>query len=156
MSHGRVELEIFAAIGDIKFPANPGNGVALAHEKSVSEFLAWIRGSHAVHKAQNSFSTAIRYLEQNGVVSFIHIFRFQEIEVGGKFDFPLCVSGCFIEIDNEAIVKVIRIHREIDAAEDFLVGSGQSEGASILNVSAGNNLDARYMRVSAYREEHEK
>src|SRR5580692_1499697 len=50
---------------------------------------------------------------------------------------------------------VARIHGEIDAADDFLVGPSQSEGVAVLNVGSRNNLDARDMRVSLNGREQE-
>ncbi len=101
---------------------------------------------------QNSFSAAVGNFEKHGVVSFVHVFGFQQIEVSGKFDFALRIAWCFVEIDDQAVVKIVRIHSEINAADNFLVGSSQSEGAAILNVSAGNNLDARDVRMQRQRQ----
>src|ERR1700722_4114783 len=144
---GSVEFEILAVIGNVKFPADPGNRVAFAQEKSVAIFAVRSRRTIAVHEAQNSFSAAIGNFKEDGIIPFVHVLGFQEIEVGRKFDFPLRVARRFSEIDDQAVVKVFRIHREIDAADNLLVGSGQSERAAALNVRARNNLDASYMCV---------
>ena len=149
VSNWRIELEIFAVVGDIKFPADPGDGVALAQKKSVAEFRARIGGRYSIHKAQDSLSAAIRDFKKDRVISFVHVLGFQEIKVGGKFDFALRVARRFVEIDDQLVVQVVRIHSEINAADDFLIRSGQSERAAILNVSAGNNFDASDMRIRA-------
>src|SRR5208282_2921425 len=149
VSHGGVELEIFAMLGDVKLPANPGNRVALAQKKSVAILTSRSGRAVAVHKVQNSFAAAIGDFEKHGVVSLVHVLRLQEIEVGGKFDLTLRVARCFVEVDDQLVVKILRIHREVDAADDFLVGASQSEHAAIQDVGSRNNLDSRDMRVNA-------
>ena len=148
VSDWSVELETFAVFGDIKFPADPGNGVALAHQKAVAIFAFRTGRTEAVHKVQNSFSAAIGNFEKHGAVSLVHVLGLQQIEVSGKFDFALRIARRFVEIDDQLVVKIVRIHREINAADNFLVSSSQSEGTAIQNVGARNNLDARNMRVS--------
>src|SRR4029077_4464478 len=46
------------------------------------------------------------------------------------------------------VVNVRGVDCKIHAADDFLVSSGQSECAAILDVGAGNILDASDMRIS--------
>src|ERR1700722_4546764 len=149
VSDRSVELEVFAMISHVKFPAEPRNGVALAEEKSVAVFAVRTGRTIAVDDVQDSFSATIGNLEEYGVVSFVHVLGLQEIEVGGEFDFTFGVARRFVDVDYLAVVKIIRIYSEIDAPDNFLVGAGQSEGAAVLNVRTGNDFDAGDMRVRA-------
>src|ERR1700676_445583 len=53
------EPEVFSVVGDVEFPADPGNRVAFAHKKAVTEFGVGIGRRYTVHEAQNSFSAAV-------------------------------------------------------------------------------------------------
>src|SRR5580704_8636758 len=153
VSDWSVELEVFTVIGHVKFPADPRNRVAFAQEKSVAIFAVRTGRTISVDDVQDSFSATIGNLEEYGVVSLVHVFGLQEIEVGGKLDFTLGVARRFVDVNNLAVVEVIRIYSEIDAPHDFLVGAGQSEGATVLNVRTGNDFDAGDMRVDVCERE---
>src|ERR1700675_1332298 len=59
VSDWSVELEVFAVIGHVKFPADPRNRVAFAQEKSVAIFAVRTGRTKSVHDVQDSFSAAI-------------------------------------------------------------------------------------------------
>src|SRR5437016_541082 len=142
------EPEILSLFRDVKLPAEPGNRVTFAQQKSVSDFRVCVRGSSSVHQAQNSSSAAVRNFKQDGVISLVHVLGFVEIQVCGKLDFPLGVAWSFIEIHDLAVVSVFWVDSKVDAADDPLVGACQSEGASVLNLGPRNDLHAGDMCVS--------
>src|SRR5260370_40605597 len=111
------QTEVFAAVGDVKFPADPRDGVAFAHEKSVAIFAGRTGRTIAVCDAQNTLSAAIRNFKKYGVVSFVHLLGFQEIKVGRTFDFPLRVSLRLIAAHDPPIENVVRIQRETYAPD---------------------------------------
>src|SRR5579859_2449108 len=59
VSNGSKEPEAVALLGEVRFPTDPGDGVAFAHEEAVAEFRFWIGRGYAVDDAQNSFSAAV-------------------------------------------------------------------------------------------------
>ena len=96
----------------------------------------------------DSFAAAVGNFEKHGAISLIDVFRSQEIQVGGEFHFALRVARRFVEINDLPIVKIRGVDREINTADNFLVGLGESEAAAARNVRARNYFNARDMSVS--------
>src|SRR5579859_4995800 len=59
VSNRSYEPEAVALLREVRFPTDPGNGVAFTHEEAVAEFRFWIGRGYAVDDAQNSFSAAV-------------------------------------------------------------------------------------------------
>src|SRR5690242_1351709 len=149
MSDRRKKPQAISSFGDVEFPTDPSDGVALAHKEAIAEFPFRIGGTYAIHDAQNSFSAAVRNFEEDRAVSFSHLLGPKEIEVSGKFDLSIRVARRFVDIDNLAVVDVRWVDRKIDATHDFFVGARRTNRAAILNVRARKYFDSRNVRRSA-------
>src|SRR5258707_2369497 len=139
MRDGRAESNVFIAICHVKFPAEPCNCVSLAHEEAVAEFRVGVR---AIHNAHDPFAAAVGDFKQHGAVAFIHVFRFEQVEVGGEFHLTLCVTRCFVKVNDLAVVRVGGINAEVNAAQNLLVRTGESKSLSGVVFGGGGDFHA--------------
>jgi hypothetical protein len=104
----------------VPLPAERGDGVALAQEPCVAEVgnVFGIRGA-AIDNAQEAFAAAVGDFQQQRAVGAMQ--RSHEKQVGGEFDFALCVAWRFIKVDNAAVVRVVGADGEVHTGVDLIV-----------------------------------
>src|SRR5690348_9026215 len=73
MSDRRKKPQAIPSFGDVEFPTDPSDGVALAHQEAIAEFRFRVGGTDAIHDAQDSLSPAVGNFEKDRAVSFAHL-----------------------------------------------------------------------------------
>ncbi len=123
----RVEPQGAGILRRVKLPADPDQGHPAAQQKLVAEFLRRRRvrcSLGALKQAHDAFAAAIRDFHQRSAAAARRIFRPQDVNVGGKLDFSGSVARRLVEVHHGAVVVVLRVHFEVDRADQFLVGPG--------------------------------
>ena len=138
-----VEAEISRKCGRVPLPAEVSDGVALIEEPVVAEVFGGGGESCAgasVDEAHEAFGTAVGDFEQERVIAAVE--GAEEEEVGGEFDFAVCVARSFVEVDDDTVVRIAGADGVVDARGDFLVRASSAEGLVVEYRLAGENFDA--------------
>src|SRR5207244_6235635 len=101
-------------IAHVELPADPHDRDSLAHQETIAKF-GLIGGE--VGQAHDAAADAIGNLEEQRAAAAIQIFWFKNVNVSRELDQSLLVAVRFIEIDDDAVVRIARIDFEIDFAD---------------------------------------
>ena len=96
--------------GNVPFPSEPHQRVALLHHPFVAEIVAAAR---QVEAAQHAFAAAVRDFEQHGSVALGGVGGLQDVEIGVAFRFAGRVELRQIEIAHDAVGGEFRVHAEM-------------------------------------------
>ena len=143
VSDGRVEAERVRRGRCVPLPAEGGVAVTLAEEPRVAEvgeLGGFPERRTTVDDAGNAGTAAVGDFKQQRAVAAVR--WTEEKEVGREFDFTLGIARGFVEVDDGAVVRVLRMDGEVDAGDDLLVRPGSAEGLPVEDGRAGEDLDA--------------
>ena len=119
---GAVKCRLAAALGgDVPFPAEPGERVALLHRIAVAE----LAGLREVEAAEHALPAAIGDFEEDSAVGFGGIVRAEEIELSGELDFAARVDGGEFEVADDAVGGELGVGAEVDAPGHAFVVIGR-------------------------------
>ena len=110
--------------GDVDLPSDPHQRVAVAHQQAVAEIgvggriVAW-RGP--IEPSQQRSTATVRDLEQQNAVALRRIRRAKHIEVGREAHAAIRITWRVIQIDDAGVVRIGRIQRELDPADEPFV-----------------------------------
>ena len=126
-------------------PTNPNESEALAHQEAIAEFGINTRGSGPsgmVEEGHESFSAAIGNLDKGSSVTSIRVLGAEDIEVRRKLYCTVVVARSPIKVDDDPVVRILRIDLEVHFADEPFIGAGKSEGFSAGDVGAGLDFDS--------------
>jgi hypothetical protein len=110
---------------------------------SLASSRTWIGGTgRMVEGAEQLQVATVHHVEEQHAIGSRTVLRAKNEQVGREFHSALGIAGCFIEVGNDAVVRVGEIQREVDFAEQFFVGAGGAEGVATKHVLMAGDFDA--------------
>src|SRR5882724_11618982 len=141
MGHRSREPQVLSLAREIELPSHPGDRVALAHEEAVA-----VLALAAVHNGENAATASVGNFKHYGMIAFVRVLWFQEIKVGGKLNLAIGVARRLVQIHNLPVVRVCRIHGEVNASNDFFISPYVTEWLAFLNVGARRYFHSDHSR----------
>ena len=112
---------------NVALPAAPHHGVAVVHQKAVAgvRSLDEIVGHRrdVVEQREPKFAAAIEHLVKQRAVAIGGYRRPQDFHVGDRLDLALRVTRRAIEIDDDAVMDVVRCDRNCRPRDNPVVGA---------------------------------
>ena len=115
----------------IELPADPDEREAEAHQEAIAEivFGRRIGRAAAIEAVQHDLVAAIEDVDERGAVAARRLGP-EDVEIGGELDASGRVDRRLVEIDDQAVARILRIDREVDRADDLLVARRAEVGAA--------------------------
>ena len=127
---GRLQPDQSGDIGQIGLPATPDDGVALAHQESVSRFQ-WrhrvCNRRRAVEPSNDGFPAPVHYVEQQPAIALAKFYRLEHREIGGHRNFASRVPGRQVQVGDHLISGMQRVHGKMDRALNEFVWTDLAE-----------------------------
>ena len=133
-----------AAGRHVPLPAHPEQREALRHERPVAELRLGRRvvgASRLLEHGEDALRAAIAGLVEQPAVAARRIDRLQQVEIRRGLDQPARVDGGEREIDDALVARRLRVEGEMDAPDDFFVGTGGAESAAAEHRLAARDLE---------------
>src|SRR5215831_11315194 len=146
-SDWEVEYLSPAAGKQITLPGELNDRVTAPHEEAVAGVGQgpWVVGSgRIVEKLQAALVAAVGPVEKQPLIAVCHGNRLEEHEVGREVDAPVRVPRRLVDVDDARLRLQSRIHTEVHAAGDPLVGTRAGEA---LTAGKGGALDHRQLEA---------
>src|SRR5262245_45771613 len=123
--------DVVAAVDEVALPARPDQGVAQAHQEAVAGVLGLRHvGAATVVEAREAAVTAVRELVQNTAMASGGLDWLDDVQRDGELDEAGGIARRQVEIDDRGQAGLARVDREVDIAEQALIGPGMAEGGA--------------------------
>ena len=155
----RVEPDKSSALGDVELPANGDERVALVQQIRVAEvgFTGGIgRPASTAERAEQLLVPAVHDVEEDDAVTARGILRLDDVEVGGELHLPLGILRCFVEVDDDLVVRVVGVDREVNRPDELFVRPDLAERLAAKHVLASLDVNPRDLRGARSRREKQK
>ena len=150
------DLHPHAPFRHVPLPSHPEQGVALLHQRAVTElgFARRIGGVGRILKdRQNPLAAAIAGLVEKPAIAASRVEGLQQIEVRRELDQALRILRREIQVDDAAVLRPRRIEGEINFAGEFFIRPGGAERAAVEDRLAAFDPEPGHAGDSVQREE---
>src|SRR5882672_1896064 len=143
--HWRIKPQHSLVVRHIELPAQPDQREAAPHQKSVAH-LGLSRkitaAAPVIEEPNHRLASAVRNLEQRGAVAPVQILGPEDVKIGGEFDQALFVALRLVEINDDLVVRIVRVDCEVDFGDDLLVSARRAELLAVEQVGARDDFYA--------------
>ena len=132
--------------GDVELPSDPHQRVTVLHEQAITEIAVGgriVARPPRLNRPNRTHDAAVRDFEEQDAVALRRIRRSKHVQIGREAHAAIGITSRMIEIDDADVVRIGRIQRELDAADEPLVWPGGSEGLPTRHSRSRRDGDAR-------------
>ena len=115
----------------VALPSAPNDRIAASHQEAIPRVIqrTWVVGTGCIIKElQRPNIAAITIIEKQPTVALGHVGRFQDDQVGGKFDKTTIINRCITKVDDSCLRRGQRIDGKMRTARQFLIDTAAFEG----------------------------
>ena len=138
------------SIGHVPLPSHPEEREALTHERAVAELRLGRRIGAAgrfLKCGEHRLAAAVADFVEQPAVAAPRVDGHEQVEVSAELDLAIRVARRELQIDDVRIAGEIRIEREVDLADDLLVGADGAERAAAENRLAPLDAEPDHPRL---------
>ena len=146
-------------LGHVELPPDIEQREPLAHEKTVAEIRLGARvvgcGGN-VEVPEYPLAAAIHDVEQDRAVARSDVLRFQQVEVGRKLDAARCIERRVVDVADDPVGAVLRIHLEMDSPRKPFIGAGEAPRPAAEHVLPDFHIEADSFRARGRRTQQDQ